>query len=94
MKFSEIAPQNEVNAANVKQRQLAAQVAQTYPVQSDQQRQQKRQAELAAKIAQGADNNAQVTDFDKTMAFMKFGQMQSAANAAQAKATGRKPIRK
>lgn len=94
MKFSEIAPQNVVNAANVKQRQLAAQVAQTYPVQSDQQRQQKRQAELAAKIAQDADSNAQVTDFDKTMAFMKFGQMQSAANAAQAKATARKPIRK
>ena len=94
MKYSEIAPQNAVAAANLKQRQLAAQVAQTYPVQSDQQRQQKLQGALAAEIAQTADNQVQVTNFDREMAFMKYGQMQSAANKEQAKLTVRKPIRK
>jgi len=94
MKYSEIAPQNAVAAANMKQRQLATKVAQTYPVQSYQQRQQKLQAKLAAEIAQDADNQAQVTNFDREMAFMKYGQMQSAANKAQAQATGQKPIRK
>ena len=94
MKYSEIAPQNNVAAANMKQRQLAAKVAQTYPVQSDQQRQQKLQGALAAEIAQTADNQAEVTNFDREMAFMKYGQMQSAANKAQEKLTGRKPIRK
>lgn len=94
MKYSEIAPQNVVAAANLKQRQLAAQVAQTYPVQSDEQRNQKLHDRLAAEIAQDADNKVQVTNFDKAMAFMKYGQMQSAANREQQKLTGRKPIRK
>ena len=93
MKYSEIAPQNAVAAANMKQRQLAAKVAQTYPVQSDQQRQQKVQDGLAAEIAQTADS-PQISNFNRTMAFMKYGQMQSAANKAQEKLTGRKPIRK
>jgi hypothetical protein len=80
MRYKDIRPAKAADITKITQQQLAAQDAQSMPVQSDRAIHGKLRRELAVDIANDDAKNVQPSFFDKAMAFRQVCITKNAAN--------------
>ena len=82
MRYKDIKPANAADITKITPQQLAAQDAQSLPVQSDRQLRGELQRKMALDIAQNAQKTIAPTNDDKAMAFMRYCSAKNDANRA------------
>lgn len=82
MRYRDIKPANAADITKITPQQLAAQNAQSLPVQNDRQLHGALQRKMALDIAADAQKQTAPTNFDKAMAFRRYSMAKTAANKA------------
>ena len=82
MRYRDIKPAKAADITKITPQQLAAQDAQSLPVQSDRQLRGELRRKMALNIAADAQKQTAPTNFDKAMAFRRYSMAKTAANKA------------